>query len=60
MNYVAAMLLLVMDHDEEDAFWVLASLIDDNDDGAHVGRSLQAHVLLACEPQAALPRAQPL
>lgn len=34
MNYLAAMLLLVMEHDEEDAFWVLASLIDDNDDGA--------------------------
>ncbi|KAL4457817.1 hypothetical protein ABPG75_012682 [Micractinium tetrahymenae] len=33
MNYVAAMLLLVLGHDEEDAFWVLASLIDDNDDG---------------------------
>ncbi|KAL4443069.1 hypothetical protein ABPG77_008560 [Micractinium sp. CCAP 211/92] len=33
MNYVAAMLLLVLGRDEEDAFWVLASLIDDNDDG---------------------------
>lgn len=30
MNYVAAILLVVMGHDEEAAFWVLASLIDDD------------------------------
>lgn len=29
MNFVAAMLLLVLGHDEEAAFWVLASLIDE-------------------------------
>ncbi|EFN58503.1 hypothetical protein CHLNCDRAFT_56888 [Chlorella variabilis] len=33
MNYLAAMLLLALGRDEEDAFWVLASLIDDNDEG---------------------------
>jgi hypothetical protein len=30
MNYVAALLLVVLGHDEEAAFWVLASLIDDD------------------------------
>jgi TBC1 domain family member 2A len=30
MNYVAALLLLALGHDEEEAFWVLASLIDDD------------------------------
>ena len=30
MNYVAAMLLVVLGHDEEAAFWVLHSLIDDD------------------------------
>ena len=38
MNYLAAMLLLALGRDEEDAFWVLASLIDDNDEGARGGR----------------------
>ncbi len=33
MNYLAAMLLLALGQEEEDAFWVLASLIDDNDEG---------------------------
>jgi len=33
MNFVAAMLLIVLGHDEEAAFWVLASLIDDEDRG---------------------------
>ena len=32
MNYLAAMLLLALGRDEGDAFWVLASLIDDTDD----------------------------
>ena len=30
MNYVAAMLLLGMDLDEEKAFWAMVALIDDN------------------------------
>ena len=29
MNYIAALLLLAMEEDEEAAFWVLVSLIDD-------------------------------
>lgn len=29
MNYLAAMLLLVLQHDEESAFWLLVSLIDE-------------------------------
>lgn len=29
MNYIAALLLLAMDRDEEKTFWVLVSLIDD-------------------------------
>eukprot|EP00887_Chlorella_sp_A99_P001441 scaffold8.g1441.t1 len=33
MNYVAALLLLVLGRAEEDAFWVLASLIDDDSAG---------------------------
>jgi hypothetical protein len=34
MNYLAAMLLLVLGRgEEEEAFWVLASLIDDEDEG---------------------------
>lgn len=33
MNFVAAILLVVMEHDEEAAFWVLASLIDEQDSG---------------------------
>lgn len=37
MNYLAAMLLLVLGRDEENAFWVLACLIDDQDEGACVG-----------------------
>lgn len=40
MNYVAAMLLLVLGQDEEDAFWVLASLIDDNDEGGQAQPAL--------------------
>lgn len=59
MNYVAAMLLLVLGRDEEDAFWVLASLIDDNDDGARAWRATQARRQLECQPRAALPPAQP-
>lgn len=33
MNFVAAILLVVMEHDEEAAFWVLASLIDEQESG---------------------------
>ena len=33
MNYLSAMLLLALGRDEEDAFWVLVSLIDDEDEG---------------------------
>lgn len=33
LNYIAAMLLLVMERDEEKAFWLLASLIDDASEG---------------------------
>ena len=29
MNYLAAMLLCILQHRQEDAFWVLAALIDD-------------------------------
>ena len=29
MNYIAALLLVAMEKDEENAFWVLVSLIDD-------------------------------
>lgn len=31
MNYIAAMLLLVLNKAEEDAFWVLVALIDDGE-----------------------------
>lgn len=37
MNYLAAMLLLVLGQDEENAFWVLACLIDDQDEGGWAG-----------------------
>lgn len=37
MNYLAAMLLLVLGHEEEHAFWVLACLIDDQDEGEGAG-----------------------
>ncbi len=29
MNYIAAFLLLALDRDEERAFWVMASLVED-------------------------------
>lgn len=37
MNYIAALLLLALGRNEEDAFWVLASLIDDDSQGARRG-----------------------
>lgn len=40
MNYLAAMLLLVLGRDEENAFWVLACLIDDQDEGGLPGWQL--------------------
>lgn len=36
MNYIAAMLLLALGRGEEDAFWMMASLIDD-DNGEAAG-----------------------
>ena len=37
MNYLAAMLLCIMQQRQEDAFWVLAALIDDG--GALLARA---------------------
>ena len=44
MNYVAAMLLLGMDLDEEKAFWAMVALIDDNG-GPHQKLLLVLHTL---------------
>lgn len=38
LNYIAAMLLLAMHRDEEKAFWLLASLIDDSSEGGRAGQ----------------------
>ena len=44
MNYLAAMLLLVLGRgEEEEAFWVLASLIDDEDEGECLPACLHWH-----------------
>lgn len=47
MNFVAAMLLIVLGHDEEAAFWVLTSLIDDNDAGI-LYKDMYARDLTGC------------
>ena len=53
MNFLAAMLLLVLEKDEESAFWVLVALIDD---GANAGSQL--HPL--CSPTRKGARRRPL
>jgi hypothetical protein len=54
MNYLAAMLLLALDQSEEKAFWVLVSLIDDDEDGA------LAILLSLCMCSASHRRLQPV
>lgn len=35
MNYIAALLLIILERNEESAFWVLVSLIDDGGMSMH-------------------------
>ena len=46
MNYIAALLLVAMEKDEENAFWVLVSLIDDGGGAPPPSASTLHHMLL--------------